>query len=128
METSDELLREIIKASNRTTRAVRAFVRFLFIQLTCTSIAVVLGLIGQESGSSFWTAAASVVWIFGVVVSSREGWRELDLSDPQDATPATEGAKSAKRAKTKDECRYCQFEMKAGEKSCGSCGRMQFGL
>ena len=123
METSDDLLREIIRANNRTTRAVRAFVRFLFIQLTSSSIAVVLALFGTASGSALWTAIASFVWIVGVIVSSREGWRELSLSDPQDNATL-----SPKKASDRRECRYCQFELKTGEKSCGSCGRMQFGL
>ena len=123
MQTSDDLLREIVKASNRTTRAVRAFVRFFFIQLTSIGVAFLLFQGGQATSSSFWMLIASAVWLVGLVVSLREGWRELRLSDPLDnATLPT------KRGKSRDECRYCDYEMKAGEKSCGSCGRMQFGL
>lgn len=97
MENSEELLREVIKASNRTTRAVRAFVRFLFIQLSAITLAVLVFQIGsltQDSSecafgicppSPRFTIVAGLIWLGGVLWSSRAGWLELEESDPRNS-------------------------------------------
>ena len=102
-ETFEELLKEVIAASNRTTaasdrttRAIRAIVSFLFIQLTFTSIAVLMFWWGANIYDS--TAGFSVIiiaftiWLMGVIFSSMVGWSELNLSgfqlnDPRDDKP-----------------------------------------
>jgi hypothetical protein len=102
-ETFEELLKEVIAASNRTTaasdrttRAIRAIVSFLFIQLTFTSIAVLMFWWGANIYDS--TAGFSVIiiaftiWLMGVIFSSMVGWSELNLSgfqlnDPREDKP-----------------------------------------
>jgi hypothetical protein len=99
-ESVEELLKQAIAASDRTTaasdrttRAIRAFVLFLFIQLTFTSIAAFFFWIGasifetasiwdfqQRAWAYLWTALASIILFVGVLVSSILGWRELALS------------------------------------------------
>lgn len=99
MNNSDDitsLLRESIAASNRTTRAVRAFVRFLFIQLSFTTFAGALIYFGTSNVNVVQCATSGencepnvglivfglLIWIVGVVWSSNAGWSELGMSDP----------------------------------------------
>jgi|688.fasta_scaffold324089_2 hypothetical protein len=111
-ESVEELLKQAIAASDRTTaasdrttRAIRAFVLFLFIQLTFTSIAAILFWIGVSifETASIWdfqqrawayllVAVATIILSVGVLVSSIMGWRELALSnvglnDPSEEKP-----------------------------------------
>ena len=97
--SSDAITKEdvqaIIRAQNRTTHAVRAFVRFLFIQLSSTTAAVALWNVGdsfinQEScinygnncdGNGFFYFVAAIVLIGGVIWSSSAGWSELAKSE-----------------------------------------------
>ena len=86
---------ELIEAQNRTTHAVRAFVRFLFIQLTAITFAVFLWNVSTMSidltkcaeegtncsANGFFQTCAVLVWILGVVVSSNAGWGELKKSE-----------------------------------------------
>ncbi len=80
-------LEELIRATNRTTRAVRAFVLFLFYQLTAITLSGILYLISisfpndQNEPNLFWGILALVVWIGGVFISSNVGWREIRKSD-----------------------------------------------
>ena len=87
-------LDDLVSAQNRTTHAVRAFVRFLFIQLSGITFAVLLWNISlafvdqQEcfrsgekcNGNAFLQFLAAVVWIVSVVWSSKAGWEELEKS------------------------------------------------
>jgi hypothetical protein len=102
-ETIEELLKEVIAASNRTTtasdrttRAIRAIVSFLFIQLTFTSIAVLMFWWGAniyDSTAGFLVIIiAFTIWLMGVIFSSMVGWSELNLSgfqlnDPREDKP-----------------------------------------
>ena len=84
-----------IQASDRTTHAVRAFVRFLFLQLSATTLAFIVWNLSQSgidpyecarygekcSGNSFFEFVAFGIFVVGVIYSSREGWRELDASE-----------------------------------------------
>ncbi len=71
----------LIRAQNRTTHAVRAFVRFLFIQLTGITIAVFLWNLSLNlDGNGFLAFLAVAVWIVSVIWSSVAGWDELDKS------------------------------------------------
>jgi hypothetical protein len=100
-ESVEELLKEVIEASNRTTaasdrttRAIRAFVLFLFIQLTFTTIAAFLFWAGASilESTSIWdsgprlfgfvlTSLAVGVFVTGILLSSVMGWRELAFSE-----------------------------------------------
>ena len=93
--TSTKTLDDLIRAQNRTTHAVRAFVRFLFIQLTGITCAVFLwnlslAFIDQQdcfaNGSNctrnaFLQFLAAVVLIGSIVWSSQAGWEELGKSN-----------------------------------------------
>jgi hypothetical protein len=96
MATDDKLaklLEKNIEASNRTTHAVRALVRFLFIQLAFLTAAFVLWQIGlgfpDENNctafgcepNGFVSFLVLALIIAGVVLSSKAGWDELELSD-----------------------------------------------
>jgi hypothetical protein len=96
MPTEDKLaklLEKNIEASNRTTHAVRALVRFLFIQLAFLTAAFVLWQIGlafpDENNctafgcepNGFVSFLVLALIIAGVVLSSKAGWDELELSD-----------------------------------------------
>jgi len=95
MATEDKLsklLEKSIEASNRTTHAVRALVRFLFIQLSFLTAAFVLWQIGlafpdENNCSAFgcepnWFISLLVAGlvIAGVIISSIAGWDELERS------------------------------------------------
>lgn len=85
----------LIAAQNRTTHAIRAFVRFLFIQLTGITLAVLLWNLSMFSideqscrlrqtncdGNPFLQLMAVAVYVTSVVLSSRAGWVELEKSN-----------------------------------------------
>ena len=77
----------LIQAQNRTTHAVRAFVRFLFIQLSALTLATFLFFISfqlvDEEGApnTFLLIMGGVIWIIGLVWSSTAGWSELEKSN-----------------------------------------------
>ena len=80
----EKLLREAIKASDRTTHAVRAFVYFLFLQLAFTTIALFLWFVstGNLLDPIVWLQwVAYLVWFLGVLISSWVGWSELKASE-----------------------------------------------
>ena len=96
MTTDDKLaklLEKNIEASNRTTHAVRALVRFLFIQLAFLTAAFVLWQIGlafpdEDTCTAFGcephvfvSFLVLALIISGVVLSSKAGWDELELSN-----------------------------------------------
>jgi hypothetical protein len=70
-------IERLILAQNRTTHAVRAFVRFLFIQLTASTFAFFLWSFGTVQTQFL----GIVVWIIGLVWSSNAGWGELEKSN-----------------------------------------------
>ena len=91
---SEKNFDDLIEAQNRTTHAVRAFVRFLFIQLSGITLTVFVWnasnlFINQQecvnygrqcSGNGFLRFLAVVIWLISVFLSSHEGWKELDKS------------------------------------------------
>ena len=93
--TSGKTIDDLIRAQNRTTHAVRAFVRFLFIQLTGVTCAVFLwnlslAFIDQQkcysngsncTGNAFLQFLAAVVLIGSIIWSSQAGWDELSKSN-----------------------------------------------
>ena len=98
----EALLEQSIQAQNRTTHAVRAFVRFLFIQLSATTLAVVIYNMANSSvnlgrcaaygedcqPNLFGLILAALIWIVGVIWSSNAGWSELSKSDLPGQNPA----------------------------------------
>ena len=94
IDSLEQFKNEIIKSQNKTTHAIRALVRFLFIQLSATTLAYVLFSISnafvnpQEcaingnncSPNGFFLFLAVAVWIAGIAFSSQAGWDELNSS------------------------------------------------
>jgi hypothetical protein len=91
---SETTLADLVRAQNRTTHAVRAFVRFLFIQLSAATVTIIFWNIslqlsdsdecteyGNCGSSAIWLVAAGVTWLVGLVWSSAAGWEELHKSD-----------------------------------------------
>ena len=88
-----------IAATNRTTHAVRAFVLFLFYQLSSITTAAILYFLAVWVGNQndecepilrqygacdpqpFLLLLALIVWVSGVVYSSKVGWEEIKKSD-----------------------------------------------
>jgi hypothetical protein len=146
MSETEKLLQELIRATDRTTRAVRAFVRFLFIQLAAISLAVVvfqLGIITQDSSecafgicqpNGFTTTVAVLIWITGIVWSSIAGWGELELSNPEssairrvDTNLGNSNSNGvfggySKPSKTQRACSDCGVQNEAEASFCGGCG------
>jgi hypothetical protein len=90
-------LDDVVAAQNRTTHAIRAFVRFLFIQLSAVTAGVLLlNFANQAStsydcveygscgGSNALTIMAVLVIFAGVIISSNVGWAELRKSNIPD--------------------------------------------
>lgn len=81
-------LDDLIRAQNKTTHAVRAFVRFLFIQLTGLTLAYFLWNLSiafadedHINGNPALQFMAIGVWIATVIFSSHAGWDELQKSE-----------------------------------------------
>lgn len=90
-------LDDVVAAQNRTTRAVRAFVRFLFIQLSAITLGATLIQFGiQEAAtvaciqygrcgtSNFLSVAGVLTILAGIIWSSSAGWSELHKSEIPD--------------------------------------------
>ena len=93
--SSSRTIDDLIRAQNRTTHAVRAFVRFLFIQLSGFTLAIFLwnlstAFIDQQeciqygdkcTGNGFLQFLTAVVLIVSIIWSSHAGWNELGKSN-----------------------------------------------
>jgi ABC-type multidrug transport system fused ATPase/permease subunit len=77
----DESTKQIILAQNRTTHAIRAVVRFSFIQLTAITLALIIGAFGNAIDNGFMIFIAAVIYIVGIIWSSNAGWSELGKSN-----------------------------------------------
>jgi hypothetical protein len=138
----EKLLKQNIEASNRTTYAVRAFVRFLFIQLVGVTAAFFLNSVATANVNPLQCAysgdncepiialqiLAFLVWLAAVIWSSTEGWKELALSDPNpsrfNSVPKSEDSKSGQESiKSKTFCRHCGSEKTNPLFPCYDCGR-----
>jgi len=78
----EKLLKNVVNASNRTTRAVRAFVGFLLIQVAFGTIAGVLyffSQIGDES-RDWLVVFAAVLYLLGFVLANIFAWGEFSDS------------------------------------------------
>ncbi len=92
--TAPATLDDVVRAQNRTTHAIRAFVRFLFIQLSMTTLAYIVFSIAStlaESGSCRLSGNCGgpvvlyiisfAIWLIGVITSSIAGNNELNKSN-----------------------------------------------
>lgn len=153
MEINDKIIERLdrnIEASNRTTHAVRAFVRFLFIQLTSLTLAAGIFLFGQLVGDPasclvygtgcgaivFFNGLAIVVWIGGVIWSSARGWEELGKSEVRELatnriahadtapTSSPEPVYIAPTSYSGDEklCKGCGWKVSSRSDVCRNCG------
>ncbi|MEY3537691.1 MAG: hypothetical protein RL645_505 [Actinomycetota bacterium] len=77
-----DVLERIEKASNRTTYAVRAFVRFLFIQLTATTIGSMLAAVAAATGLPWLGVLGGLVTAAGLFWAGIAGRAELKKSNP----------------------------------------------
>jgi len=76
----NELLEESIRASNRTTHAVRAFVKIFLIQLSTATVVLAiyfLATISPSGSSTFLVSIAVITWLVWAI---SVGWTELGLS------------------------------------------------
>jgi hypothetical protein len=75
------LLRANIEASNRTTHAVRAIVRFAFLQLSLTTICGLLIAIGAAINlNQVFVPLSSITWIAGSIFAGLTARRDLKAS------------------------------------------------
>ncbi|MEY4742270.1 MAG: hypothetical protein RL672_1020 [Actinomycetota bacterium] len=77
-----EVLQRVEAASNRTTYAVRAFVRFLFIQLSATTVGSVLGAAAAALGWPWLGVLGGAVTMGGLFWAGYAGRAELRKSNP----------------------------------------------
>ena len=77
-----EVLERIEQASNRTTYAVRAFVRFLFIQLSATTIGSMLAAAAAATGQAWIAVIGGLVTTGGLFWGGYAGRAELRKSNP----------------------------------------------
>ena len=90
-----QLQQESIRATNRTTHAIRALVLFIFYQLAASTAAaffygIGLGISGstdecQYDGkcdpNAFFIVVSALIFLGGVIFSSMKGWEEIGKSD-----------------------------------------------
>lgn len=136
-ERLELLVSESIKATNRTTYAVRAFVGFLFIQLAFTTVALILWNIAQSSfnpircalaGEScsrlgWLEAIAGLVFLAGVLVSSNFGWREFGKSEVPEVQRINRVSGHVSNSKSRSstplqKCAECGYKV---DQSTGKC-------
>lgn len=94
---ANELLEESIKASNRTTHAVKVLAKFLLIQLAATTAALVLYFLAiiSSDATELPIIIAVTVLFAGTVWAIYVGWTELGLSaDPLLLNPEGPAEKS----------------------------------
>ena len=80
----ERLLAEILKSTSKTTHAVRAFVRFLFIQLSASTLAVLFLYWSQPFSYhpiQFLAVSGIIIYLIGAVWASIAGWSELSQSE-----------------------------------------------
>ncbi len=137
----EKLLKENIEASNRTTYAVRAFVRFLFIQLIGITAAFFLNSLATASVDPMQCAysgdncepivglqvLAFLIWIAAVIWSSNVGWKELALSDPNPKpleSSESSGQSSIEKQPTSSgsSCQHCGANKENPNRPCFECG------
>lgn len=75
------LLKANIEASNRTTHAVRAIVRFVFLQLTITTVCGLLVAVGASINlNQVFVPISSLIWLGGTIFAGFTARRDLKSS------------------------------------------------
>ena len=101
--SDSELLLELVRASNRSTHAIRALVRFIFIQLSFITLAYILNIFADSfidtercfdygkdcTPNAFFSFLSFVAIVAGIIISSRVGWAELKQSDVPNVNSGT---------------------------------------
>ena len=119
MENSriEELLEESIRASARTTHAVRAFVRFALIQVTVSILALLVGgvfaIFAEAIEAGFLVAA--IVLVIGGVYGLNVGWDELKKSSDTEETTSVQGVDAISN------CKFCGAELHMFSTKCPKC-------
>ena len=130
-------INDLINAQNRTTHAVRAFVRFLFIQLTGITLAILIWnasnlFINEEncrlagdncSGNSFLQFLSALTLIISVFWSSQVGWRELAKSEIPVEQDVLSGSVDSVELTPLKNC-TCGEKSPSNYKRCGACGKV----
>ena len=119
MDTSrlEELIEASIEASDRTTHAVRALVRFALIQITVTITALIIGglaavLLGDgEAGLVIGVGVLVIGGIYGLAA----GWDELRKS------ANTVQSNSVQEAGSQTHCDSCGARLHMFSTKCPSC-------
>jgi hypothetical protein len=76
-----DLLRQNVEASNRTTHAVRAIVRYAFTQISITTITGILYAFGAAANlNAIFVPVASAVWLIGSVFAAWTARNDLKAS------------------------------------------------
>lgn len=76
-----DLLKQNIEASNRTTYAVRAIVRYAFTQLSITTVTGILYAVGAATNlNSVSVPVASAIWFIGSLYAAWAARRDLKSS------------------------------------------------
>lgn len=154
MKNQNEDLTAEVRAINRATRAIRALVRFLLVQLLFITGAAALLLIGELTagdpvactlygedcgGRTAFQFLAGLIFLVGVVLSSRIAWAELALSDPSlEVVPVAKNILHAPSFESGSEfsaqspsvgsgtkyrtCQQCGKESEIGFTFCTACG------
>ena len=74
-------LDDVVASQNRTTHAIRALVRFLFIQFSTLFVAGFFSGLALVFDENFLNIIALLVVLGGLIASSVAGWNELQKSD-----------------------------------------------
>ena len=119
METSrlEELMEKSIEASNRTTHAVRAFVRFALIEITATILGVAVGgLVGGIAGEvSAGIFVGAIVILVGGIYGLTVGWDELKKSAGDEEVAVTKHVDPATN------CKFCGANLHMFSTKCPNC-------
>ena len=97
LSATGKTIDDLIRAQNRTTHAVRAFVRFLFIQLSAMTLGLFIWNLAAASadpeacayeganctGNAALQVIAGLVFLGGIIWSSAAGWSELEKSNSE---------------------------------------------
>ena len=76
-----DLLKQNIEASNRTTHAVRAIVRYAFTQISITTITGILYAFGAAANlNAIFVPVASAVWLIGSILAAWTARNDLKAS------------------------------------------------
>lgn len=141
MEENQNNVTAEVRAINRATRAIRALVRFLLVQILFITGAALLVLLGELTvgdsvacalygdecgGKTAFQFLSGLTFLVGVVLSSRIAWAELALSDPGlESDPSIKSILHAPtfEAGSEFEAKGTSFGSSKKYKVCAKCGK-----